>query len=305
MHRLRIPIAAGAVLLAATLVRATPAAENDAPAKEPAGEGLRVMTLNIRYNNPGDGANAWPKRKDMVADVIKRQRPDIFGLQEALKGQIDDLEKRLPQFTRLGVGRDDGKTKGEFSPLFYRKDRFVAEKSSTFWLSETPEKIASKSWDAAITRVATWAKLKDKKTGRTLLAINTHFDHRGSTARVNSAKLILAQIVKLAGKGPVVLTGDFNASPSSQPYRVITQGDEAAKADARYKLLDAKGISKSPHQGPDSTWNGFRAIVKGRRIDYIFVSRGVRVRSHAILAEKVNGRFVSDHLPVVAELVVQ
>jgi len=166
------------IVLSATPLRAEP---KDEPAT------LHVMTWNIRYDNPGDGENAWPHRKDWVAEIIRREKADIIGLQEVLKGQLDDLTQRLPEMVAYGVGRDDGKMKGEYAPILYRRDRFELLDKSTFWLSKTPDVSGSKDWDAALTRIASWVKLKDKQTGKVFYFINTHFDHRGAEARLQSA----------------------------------------------------------------------------------------------------------------------
>lgn len=266
---------------------------------------FRVMSFNIRYDNPGDGTNAWPLRRDAVAELIKTERPDIAGLQEALLSQIDDLQTRLPSYDWHGVGRDDGKQRGEFVPIFYRRDRFEPLDTGTFWLSETPNLPGSKSWDAAITRLVTWMKLKDKLTGRTLYAFNTHFDHLGWQARIASAHLLLSEMRRIAGDAPVVLTGDFNTVPSSTPYRIITTGisdnAESGGEQSESHLDDARRISAAAPIGPNSTWNGFQEVLAGRQIDFIFV-RGIRVITHAIVDERPNGRFLSDHLPVWADL---
>ncbi len=257
-------------------------------------ETVRVMAFNIRYDNPDDGPNAWPNRKDMVASMIRFHGADVAGLQEALKGQIDDLQTLLPEYAWLGVGRADGEAAGEFSPIFYRKDRFDVLRHDTFWLSETPEIAGSKSWDAAIERIATWAELRDRRTGARFIAINTHFDHRGEEARARSARLLLERIDGLADGLPVVLTGDFNTVETAEPYRILTG-----------ELRDALAASEAPHHGPTSTWTDFEAAVPDRRIDYIFVNDGMRVIKHAILSDTWEGRFPSDHLPVLAEIVVQ
>lgn len=254
---------------------------------------LRVMTFNIRYDNPDDGADAWPNRKEMAASMIRFHEADIAGLQEALKGQIDDLDALLPEYTWLGVGRADGQEAGEYSPIFYREDRFEVLRHDTFWLSETPDVPGSKSWDAAIERIATWAEMRDRESGRRFFVINTHFDHRGEVARAESASLLLEKIAELSDGLPVVLTGDFNALESSEPYRVLAGG-----------LSDAFKVSEHPHHGPTSTWSGFEAVEPGRRIDYIFVNRGFTVMEHGILADTWDGRFPSDHLPVLAELTI-
>lgn len=254
---------------------------------------LRVMTFNIRYDNPGDGAHAWPHRKERVASVIRFHEADLVGLQEALKGQIDDLAALLPDYAWIGVGRDDGAAAGEFSPLFYRKDRFDLVEHATFWLSETPGVAGSQGWDAALPRVVTWGRFRDKATGTEFFLFNTHFDHRGARARTESARLLRAQIDALAGDAPVVVTGDFNAEPTTEAYRVMTAG-----------LDDARLRSLTPPHGPDETFWGFTVETgeEGRRIDYIFVKPGVRVRRYGVLTDHWNGHFPSDHLPVLAEV---
>lgn len=260
---------------------------------------LRVMTFNIRYNNPGDGANAWPKRRDWVAKIVREQRTDLLGVQEALPDQIADLEQRLPEYAWYGVGRDDGKHAGEHTPIFYRKSRFEVLDRGAFWLSESPEKPGSKSWDAAITRVAVWLKLKDRESDRVLFAFNTHFDHRGEEARRESSKLLLRKIPEIAGDAPVVLSGDFNCTPNTQPYKVLAAEPQSPDA---YRLRDTHSATEAEPLGPTGTWNGFDRIVAGQRIDYVFVTPSIHVRAHRTLDETREGRFPSDHLPVVAEM---
>ena len=260
-----------------------------------ADETVKVMSFNIRYNNAADGENAWPKRKDWVAEIVKREQPDILGLQEAQAGQIEDLEPRLEDYAWYGVGRDDGKAKGEFVPIFYRRDRFEVLDKGQFWLSEKPDEPGSKSWDTSITRLVTWLKLKDKTSERTFFVANTHYDHIGATARHESSKLILEKFPELAGDLPVILTGDFNSSLGSAPYKTITGKDAAST----WFLVDTRVACQTEPQGPDSTWNGFRKIQPGAQIDFIFV-RGLKCASHAILTDEKDGKFPSDHLPVVA-----
>jgi endonuclease/exonuclease/phosphatase family metal-dependent hydrolase len=272
---------------------------DDAPMSEQDAAPLRVMTFNIRYNNPGDGANAWPRRRDWVAEIIRDRRVDVAGMQEARPEQIDDLEERLPEFGWYGVGRDDGRRGGEHTPIFYRKDRLELLDQGSFWLSEQPDEPGSKSWDSSLPRVASWAKLKDRARGRTFFAVNTHFDHRGEEARRESAMLMLRKIPEIAGDAPVMLTGDFNCRPDSAPYTLLTgTADDASRA----ALLDARKISDAPPAGPKSTWNGFNKIVEGNIIDYIFVTPGIRILSHTTIDETRDGRFPSDHLPVLAEV---
>jgi endonuclease/exonuclease/phosphatase family metal-dependent hydrolase len=260
---------------------------------------LRVMTFNIRYDNPGDGRNAWPLRRDWVAQIIRERRCDLAGLQEALPGQIADLENRLAEYAWYGVGRDDGKRGGESTPIFYRKARFERLDEGAFWLSETPDEPGSKSWDTAITRVAVWLKLQDRETGQTFFVFNTHFDHRGTEARRESAKLLLRRIPEIAGDAPMVLTGDFNCTPNTQPYKTLTAEPQTSGG---WRLRDAFTASASDPLGPTGTWNGFDQIVPGQRIDYLFVGPGFRVISHKTIDETREGRFPSDHLPVMAEL---
>ena len=261
---------------------------------------LRFMSFNIRYNNPGDGENAWPNRKDFAASMIRFHRADFAGLQEALKGQIDDLAERLPEYGWFGVGRDDGKEGGEFTPIFYRKDRFEFLEKSTFWLSEEPEVPGSRGWDTAITRIVTWGRFRDKTTGKVFFHFNTHFDHRGLQAREESARLLLIKIEKIAETAPIIVTGDFNCMESSIPYQILTKGDGSEA------LKDARYISVHGHHGPTGTSSGFKvAGTPGRKIDYIFIKNGVQVLQHGVLSDTWDGRFPSDHLPVLAEVIIE
>lgn len=265
---------------------------------------INIMTFNIRFANPDDGYNYWNNRTDLVKSMIQYHEADIIGLQEALRSQLDDFTKMLPNYEWFGVCRTDGSTNpnpdNEFSAILYRKDRFERLDGATFWLSETPDKVGSKAWDAALPRIVTWAKFRDKQSGKTFFHVNTHFDHVGVKAREESAKLILEKIASIAKDAPVVLTGDFNCNETEAPYRAITN-----TSDKRF-LKDAMLISKTPHHGPLSTWSGFNFPgVPGRRIDFIFVNDKIQVQKHAILAESWSGRFPSDHLPVLAKLVIE
>ena len=263
-------------------------------------ETVRVMSFNIKYNEPRDGDNAWEFRKQKVADVIRFHKADLIGVQEALVGQLKDLETLLPDFAWCGAGRTDGKTDGEFSAILYRKARFKLLETQTFWLSETPETAGSKSWDAAITRIVTWAKFEDKFTKKTFIQFNTHFDHVGEKARQESSKLILKNIERIAGnKFPFVLTGDFNVVEDSIPYKILT-GKAAEKFTLQLK--DARYESRNGHFGGNSTFSGFKELIPNRRIDYIFVKKGIKVLEHGILSDIWDGKWASDHLPVLAEI---
>ncbi|MGE5411338.1 MAG: endonuclease/exonuclease/phosphatase family protein [Clostridiales bacterium] len=263
---------------------------------------LRVMTYNIRYAGTvaSDSAFAWENRKEQVASMVRFNRADIAGMQEVLKLQLDDLKKMLPEFDALGLGRDDGKESGEYSAIFYRKNRLSVLKSATFWLSETPGKV-SKGWDAACNRVVTWAKFKDKMTGKVFFHFNTHFDHIGEAARNNSAFLLLNKVKEIAGNFPVIVTGDFNFTADSKYYKILTE----SKANPELEVLkDAQNISLYPHYGGHVSFNDFgRNTDPNNKIDYIFVKNQVKVINHGIIGEKLNGRYPSDHMPVVADII--
>lgn len=265
---------------------------------------LRVMSFNLRYNNPGDGPNAWPLRKKWVAQLIRFHDADAIGVQEALSGMLADLDTLLPEFSRVGVGRTDGVAKGEFSAILYRRDRLEMLEDATFWLSPTPDVVGSKGWDAALERIATWGRFRDRATGCSYLHLNTHFDHVGERARQESARVIRQRLATLTAAGsPVVVTGDLNTSPTSIAYRILTRDTIAA---AFPPLVDAMLASRDGHYGPDASFNSFRAIPPdGNRIDYVLTSPGVEVRKHGILTDSWDNRFPSDHLPVLATLAMR
>jgi endonuclease/exonuclease/phosphatase family metal-dependent hydrolase len=258
---------------------------------------FRVLTYNIRLDTTADGVNQWGKRKERVADLLRKQAPTVFGVQEALHNQMLDLQALMPDYAWYGAGRDDGKSKGEFSAIFYKKEYLMAQDSGTFWLSETPTVPGSKSWDAAITRVCSWVKLKvNDSHQRNFFVFNTHFDHIGETARLNSMKLIAQKIKEIAGADPYVLMGDFNCEPKSPPY-AVTQDKSL------WNLTDAWASDTTNVKAQPCTFTGFK--VEGaecRRIDYIFLSPFFKVESCRIIDENDGQHFPSDHLPVVADL---
>ena len=264
---------------------------------------IRVMSFNIRYDEPRDGENAWPNRKNLVGSLIRFHDVDLIGVQEALKRQLDDLSKLLPDFSWTGVGRADGKEEGEYSAILYRKSRFKLLESSTFWLSETPN-VPSKGWDAAYPRIVTWAKFSDLQTGKIFFHFNTHFDHRAVKAREESARLLLHRINEIARRTPVVVTGDFNFTEDSYGYEILTSKSVESK-NPRSSLRDARYLSQHGHYGPTSTFNEFKALVPKRKIDYVFVKGNIRVLQHGALSDTWDGRFPSDHLPVLAEVVFE
>ncbi len=259
-------------------------------------QSLRIITYNIRYDNAGDGVNQWGNRKTKVADLIKKYNPDIFGVQEGLHHMLVDLKTLLPEYNYVGVGRDDGKTSGEYSAIFYKKDVFKAEQDSTFWLSETPTIIASKSWDAAITRICTWAKFKHKKSHKEFYLFNTHFDHIGDTARAMSADLIKIYARRIAGNKPLILLGDFNSEPSESAYKTLTNN----------KIIELKdSYFSAGNNAADSicTFTGF-AINSGicKRIDYILTGTDWVVKYYNLIKDNDGTYYYSDHLPVLTEI---
>ena len=251
------------------------------------GQEIAVLSYNIRYNSPGDGLDLWDLRKTELIQQIKELDPISFGVQEATLTQMKDLEVGLPGYSYVGVGRDDGATKGEFSAIFYKSSELKVLQEDTFWLSETPEKV-SVGWDAALPRICTYARFELVSSKKRFWHFNTHFDHIGETARAESAKFIVSKIADLVSFGDVVvLSGDFNAEPHEEPILVLKNSleDPAHQIDL---------------QGPKGTFSGFQLDAPlDRRIDYIF-TKGVSVMSYQHLdAKRANGRWISDHLPVL------
>ncbi|MDZ7773711.1 MAG: endonuclease/exonuclease/phosphatase family protein [Balneolaceae bacterium] len=291
----RIPrccLTLGGICLAALLLAscATGPPDGEVPA--------RLMSYNIRYDNPGDGVNRWELRRDRLVGLIRLHEPHFLGVQEALHHQLAWLDGELPEMAWIGVGRDDGEQAGEYSAILYDSTRFelVEDSDSTLWLSLTPGVTGSRGWDAALPRILTFGTFRERESGRRIMVFNTHFDHRGDTARAGSARLIAETVERMAGPEglPAVVTGDFNATPDSEPYDRLTGGG----------LRDAFTESETPHVGPLFTFEGFEVggSENPRRIDYIFVNGEVTVRSHAILSTYRDRRYPSDHLPVVADL---
>jgi len=254
-------------------------------------QSMAVATYNLRYDNPGDSGNLWVNRSPVVSDLIRFHNFDVFGTQEALKNQLDDILHALPQYSRCGVGRDDGKEKGEHSAIFYKKDQFDLLNSGDFWLSETPAK-PSKGWDATCcNRLCSWVQLKHTLSGNTFYFFNAHFDHQGEQARIESARLILKQIKQVAGKTPAIFTGDLNGNHHSQWYAMLAMSGY---------VFDVFALVDHPYLN-SSTYNGFDRARPGKEvIDHIFVTDHFAVKSWGVLTDTYNGKFPSDHFPVVA-----
>jgi len=255
---------------------------------------LDVMTYNIRYASPNDGPNLWKNRKEDMIETLLNINPDLLGLQEVLHTQLLELTNGMSEYSYIGVGREDGKTKGEYSPILYRKDTFEVLDSGTFWLSETPSQI-SVGWDAALERICSYARFLHRQSGKEFWMFNTHFDHVGELARANAARLILEKINALNTSSlPVVVTGDFNLEPYEEPIQIMQSSLEDIQKALAYS---------EPNYG---TYNGFDTRSSGeRRIDYIF-QKGFKLReaNHLWLKTK-NGYWLSDHHPVRALLLVK
>ncbi len=253
-----------------------------------------VMTYNIRLDTQADGVNAWPNRKEKLTALIRKNNLDILGVQEVLHHQLQDLQTGLPEYSFVGVGRDDGKVKGEYSAIFYKKEKFEVVKQSTFWLSETPEVPGSKSWDAAITRVATYAQLKDKNSGQAFLVLNTHFDHIGKEARLKSAILMKGFIEGYTHANktmPVIITGDFNSEPTEPPYQNMIN-------EIGMKFYDTRPVDSNV-----GTFCGFTVnAISCKTIDYIFHSAAWKTESYQVLADHDGMYYPSDHLPVLVKV---
>jgi endonuclease/exonuclease/phosphatase family metal-dependent hydrolase len=252
---------------------------------------MLVMSFNIRTQTRDDGENQWHFRRDDLAAMLVAKQPDVIGFQEVKKSQLDDLIARLPGYSWYGVGREDGREAGEFSPVFWRTDRFDRLDVGSFWLATDCTQPAL-GWDAACIRVASWVLLHDRMTARELLVMNTHLDHMGATARHEGAKLMAGQLAKLAAGRPAILTGDFNCAPDTPPY--------AAVIDAGFR--DTRLAAAEGHTGPIETFPAWRS--RGSKpilIDYIF-SVNVTVRRTETQHEDWNGRQISDHRAILAEI---
>lgn len=258
---------------------------------------IKVMSWNIRLDTPADGQNQWKYRKSGVCDLIMNESPDLLGVQEALHNQMKDMRNGLKGYKSIGVARDDGKKAGEYSAVFYKKSRLRSMRSGTFWLSETPDQPGSRGWDAACNRVVTWSVFRDKETGREFLMMNTHFDHVGDTARIESAALIIRKSASLSGKLPVILTGDFNVTDRHRAYRILTW------ADNEIVFTDTRKSAGAEISGPEYTFVGFSDQFEASdQIDFIFATYQFMVLSHKIPDFRKGMRYLSDHLPVAVIL---
>lgn len=259
------------------------------------GQDISVLTYNIKWDNTNDTVNNWNDRKEAMVSLLKHYQPGIIGMQEVVNGQLNYLVANLPNFASVGVGREDGKEKGEYSPILYDTELLKSLENATYWLSDTPDKI-SVGWDAALERICTYALFEDLKTKKQFWVFNTHFDHMGVLAREKSAALIVSKIKELNTENlPVVLMGDLNLKPDENPIQFLKK-----------ELVDGQSITQKTFYGPTGTFNGFehdRNLTD--RIDYIFV-QNFAVESYIHIDDRMeNNKHISDHLPVFAKLIIK
>lgn len=263
---------------------------------------ITVATYNLRYsieeNFKKDSARGedWVSRGPVAAAQIRYHELEIFGTQECLLHQLEDLVEWLPEYTYIGVGRDDGKKAGEHAAIFYNKDRFKVVESGDFWLSETPDK-PSKGWDATCcNRLCSWALFEEQQSGKRFYVFNAHYDHQGVKARVESSKLVLKRIDEVAGDRPVIFMGDLNGDDESEWYNFLEASD---------KLQDSFNMVDDPY-AVNGSYNGFGRRTDSKRIiDHVFVSEHFEAAKWGILTDTFHGRFPSDHFPVVVDLVLK
>ena len=276
------------------------------PGKADGGGGgapLRVMCFNVRTSTAPDLSNAWANRREMLVRTIVAFDPDLLGLQEVMPDQAAYLREALAGYGFVGVGRDDGRAKGEFSPIFYRPQRFELLGAGHFWLSETPDVPGSKSWDAALPRIATWVKLRDRRAGEEpgageLLYVNTHWDHAGTLARLRSAAVMRQRIGSLVSPATaVIVTGDLNCTEDDEPYAILLGrgSDEPA-------LIDSHRAAHPQRLTDEASFHGFKGTVAGSRIDFVLHSERLETVEASIDRTRENERYPSDHFPATAIL---
>ncbi len=262
---------------------------------------IRVMTFNIRVGTAPDGENRWQNRKDLVIEVIRKNHPDLLGLQEALRFQIDALLEALPQYAEIGRGRDDGKTAGEYSPILYRRDRFQVRTHDTFWFSDTPAVPGSMTWGNHYPRICTWARFAETGSDFGFYYYNLHLDHQSQNSRVKSAVLLSRRIRERSPVLPIIVTGDFNAGEDNPAIRFLRGQESRLEGEESPGLIDTFR-RLHPDASPVGTFNGFTGERTGPKIDFILVSKSFEVLSAGIDRENRNGRYPSDHFPVTATI---
>lgn len=259
---------------------------------------VTVMSFNIRYGTADDGENSWAYRRDLLFDVIRERAPDVLGTQEALRFQLDELTGALQGYNVIGVGRDDGGTAGEYAAILFRSSRFEVQRQGTFWFSDSPERPGSIGWGAHLPRICTWARLRDRETGRSFYVYNVHFDHESQESREKSAALLLERIRQRTNPNPVIVTGDFNAGEDNPAILQLTGQTDATPT---VRLRDSFR-PLWPAATEVGTFHGFKGVTSGSKIDAILVSSEWRVDSASIVRTSRDDRYPSDHFPVVTKI---
>ncbi|SHE77919.1 Metal-dependent hydrolase, endonuclease/exonuclease/phosphatase family [Mariniphaga anaerophila] len=252
---------------------------------------INAATYNLRMQTSADQEEkAWENRRAWAIKIIKKHNFDIIGTQECFKNQLEDV-LQAGNYSYIGVGRDDGQSKGEHSAIIYQNQKFEVLDKGDFWLSETPE-VPSSGWDATIKRVCSWGKFREKETGKVFFFFNAHYDHKGKIARKESSKLVLKKIEEIAGDTPAFFSGDLNALPDEESIVLLSESK---------MLWDARNVSSTPVYGTEGTYHGYNLDGKTtHRIDYIFVSAEIDVLEYGVLNDDITeGEFSSDHFPVL------
>jgi endonuclease/exonuclease/phosphatase family metal-dependent hydrolase len=264
---------------------------------------LAVMTFNIRYGTANDGENRWTNRRDMLFALLRTENPDLIGLQEALRFQIDEILAAVPGYAAVGVGRDDGKAAGEMSAILFRTTRFHAAASGTFWFSDTPEVPGSKSWGNRITRIASWARFVDRD-GTAFTHYNLHLDHESQPSREKSTMLLLQRITaRPVASEPVIVTGDFNAGESNAALHVLVgQAAVPASGAPLPPFIDTFRAVHRDEKEVGTFSNFVFGQTSGEKIDYVLVQPGTTVLEAAIVRTGEGRRYPSDHFPVTARI---
>lgn len=256
---------------------------------------INVMSFNIRCDTSSDGENAWKNRKDMVADAVNFYCPDVVGMQEVRPVQLADLVSRLTDYGHVGIGRNNHQTKAEHCTIWYRKDNFQLVDSGNFWLSEHPDMPGSRGWDSYCERIATWVRLKHLQTDKEFIILNTHLDHKGKIARREGARLLLSKSAELSADNiPIIMTGDFNAEDGSEPIEIL-----------KTEFLDSRRQSSVVY-GPAWTFHNFGRLSYDKRelIDYVFLKGPVVAKRYGVLAEMENEKYLSDHAPILVNVLL-
>jgi len=269
----------------------------DAPEERvPLGPALAVMTFNIRYGTAPDGPDRWERRRELLLDVLRAEAPDVVGLQEALRSQLDDIDRALPGYLIVGVGRDDGQADGEHAAILVREERLQVLASGTFWFSDEPDRPGSMGWGATLPRICTWAHLSDHGSGRSFYLYNIHWDNESQESRVQSAALLMERIRARASPDPVLVTGDFNAGEENPAFLYLTV------PGAEPPLIDTFRALYPDTAGVIGTFHGFRGGVTGEKIDAVLATPDWVPLEAGIVHTSRDGRYPSDHFPVTARL---